>query len=103
MQNRCVYKRTSCIRHVILESYSVKMDYCPSKKMPPYGKRNSLNTGKYRRRTYPLRLRLDLVLFLLVNSIPVGVNGLTLAAGGVSKLSLLSMKDKIQLVSIGNL
>ena len=50
-----------------------------------------------------MRLRLDLVLFLLVNSIPVGVNGLTLAAGGVSKLSLLSMKDKIQLVLIGNL
>jgi hypothetical protein len=37
---------------------------------------------------------------LLVNSIPVGVNGLTLAAGGVSKFSLLSKKKNIQSISI---
>lgn len=48
------------------------------------------NSSQKEKVTYPLRLRLDLVLFLLVNSIPVGVNGLTLAAGGVFMLSFLS-------------
>lgn len=36
--------------------------------------------------TYPSKLRLDLVLFLLVKSIPVGVKGLTLAAGWLTSL-----------------
>ena len=46
-------------------------------------------------KTYPLRLRLDRVLFLLVNSIPVGVNGLTLAAGCMS-LGVLSIIQNIE-------
>lgn len=53
------------------------------------------NSSQKEKVTYPLRLRLDLVLFLLVNSIPVGVNGLTLAAGGVFMLSFLSNKKNM--------